>query len=131
MQRVLDTEGSHLEDGSCVTDCSIGNYKNDGICSSCDSSCADCEESASRCIACADNLFLDSANKRCVSECPTSYFGDEATSNCDDCDVCDEDQVRYQIGGDLFLPGCPISSLECCSSSHHRAGMKVSESVLN
>ncbi|EDQ91403.1 uncharacterized protein MONBRDRAFT_2316, partial [Monosiga brevicollis MX1] len=87
-------EGTHLEHGQCVTECSYGKYSAGGTCTDCDDSCADCDGLGYRCTDCAAPKVLDVG--QCRSEAPPTCVACHAScATCDgpaatDCLTCPE-----------------------------------------
>lgn len=80
----------HFRNGKCVSDCSRGEFEDDGKCSQCDSTCLECDGgSAKDCTKCSgsQNLLIDGEAQTCESTCPTGYFARD--NRCVKCTTCE------------------------------------------
>ncbi len=50
----------------------------------CNSNCLTCKDTSIYCLSCSGS-FLNALTHKCVSPCPTGYFGNTATFTCDLC----------------------------------------------
>ncbi|EWS73119.1 zinc finger lsd1 subclass family protein (macronuclear) [Tetrahymena thermophila SB210] len=81
-------------DGVCKNSCPDGKWTNNSTrqCELCDPNCKTCDNvSKSNCKSCNSPLFLDLNSKKCVSPCPSKFYGNQSTQTCDKCEItCQE-----------------------------------------
>jgi proprotein convertase subtilisin/kexin type 5 len=102
-------DGFRIEGMTCIQ-CSIEN-------------CATCD--ATYCSACDDGFFLSLSGLTCSDACPTGYYADEWTGNCeichDSCTICDgplpSDCSACKANDYYFDTGCNPCNYKCLTCS--------------
>lgn len=74
----------------CSASCPSNQYKNTTSfqCLLCSPSCLTCQTTSTNCLTCGlstTGVALFFYNNKCLAICPTSYWGNPSTSNCDAC----------------------------------------------
>jgi proprotein convertase subtilisin/kexin type 5 len=89
----------------CQTACITGYYGNvlDNRCDLCQTGCLTCVVNASNCFSChsdgGNDYFKANASNRCVTICPSGYYGNSSDYTCHDC-------IYYTLNGSCILT-CP------------------------
>ena len=81
-----DTKLPFLQEGTCVSSCSSGNYLDKFTCLECDPTCLTCKGSAKTCTSCGIIPFIHLRDsKECVEDCGDGYINDSMNHECLPC----------------------------------------------
>ena len=65
-------ESHKLVNGSCVVQCNVGEFLDDGKCKPCDPSCHECASASEKCVSCTQGYHWHES--KCVVRCPDATF---------------------------------------------------------
>ena len=104
-------DGSHLllDGSSCVSECRVGFYDLEGVCTPCDSEaagCASCIKSSDQCLSCVESRFAYGST--CQETCPDGTYGMDSTcvpcnTSCHTCSSGGPNACLTCNGDDLLL----------------------------
>lgn len=80
-----DTKLPYLQEGTCVSSCSSGNYLDKFTCLDCDPNCLTCEGSAKSCKTCGILPFIHLKGQTCVEDCGQGFINDSKNHLCLPC----------------------------------------------
>ncbi|KAI5622037.1 proprotein convertase subtilisin/kexin type 5, partial [Silurus asotus] len=104
----------YLQNGLCVSNCSIG-YPEGGVCRSCAERCVSCENEPGYCLSCEQQYLLH--RHTCVVHCPEGYYiksnvCEQCPNSCTQCDEkgqCSECEKYYFLHDGMCLDDCPTA----------------------
>ena len=84
----LSPAGWTLDGSSCHSQCKTGEFWSGTECTKCAVSCLECSgPSDGECISCKTSQFLETLSNRCLSQCPSGFYGDTETTQCKPCSL--------------------------------------------